>query len=258
MRTLVSVASRMCPRLLWRYRYWSWQLKAAASEPEVALVPALCSPRLTTADIGASAGEYTMHAIPHSRACLAFEPRPDQARAISRLFLRAARVEQVALSDASGDAELRIPKNGAPRSTIETANALEHAEHIDTICVPRRRLDDYAEHVFGFVKIDVEGHEEAVLRGGFRVLRRDRPSLLIEIEERHNAGSLERIHVMLTELGYLGFFLQGNLLRPLEEFHAGVLQKPEHIDGGRKVGVYLNNFLFVQPERLRTLRRWLM
>jgi len=190
-------------------------------------VPTLCSPRLTTAAIGASAVEYTMHAIPHSRACLAFEPRPEQAEAICRLFLGAARVEPVALSDACGD-------------------------------VPRRRLDDYAEHEFGFVKIDVEGHEEAVLRGGFRVLRRDRPSLLIQIEERHNAGSLARIDAMLTELGYLGLFLQDNLLRPVEEFHAGVLQRPEHIDGGRKMGVYLNNFLFVQPGRLRTLRRWLM
>jgi FkbM family methyltransferase len=251
------VAARFCPRLLWRYRYWAWQLKASASEPEVALVSALCSRAFATADIGANAGEYTMHAIPRSQSCIAFEPRPDRARALSETFLDAARIEQVALSDTCGEVELRIPRSCATRSTIEPANALDHDDEVETVRVRRARLDDFAERRYGFLKIDVEGHEEAVLRGSLRVLRRDRPSLLIEIEERHNPGALQRVRSMLSDFGYLGYFLHDGRLRPLAHFDAATLQPRDHIRGSRKVGVYLNNFLFVQPARLRRLSRWL-
>lgn len=249
------VAARFCPRLLWRYR--SWQSKASASEPEVALVSALCSRSFVTADIGANAGEYTMHAIPFSRRCIAFEPRPDRAQALNETFLDAARVEPVALSDDCGEVELRVPRNSACRSTIEPANTLEQDDEVETVRVRRARLDDYAERRFGFVKIAVEGHEEAVLRGSLRVLRRDRPSLLIGIEERHNAGALQRVRSMLSDFGYMGYFLHERRLRPLAHFDAATLQRRDHIRGDRKIGLYVNKFLFVQPARLRRLSRWL-
>ena len=38
-----------------------------------------------------------------------------------------------------------------------------------------------------FIKCDVEGHEDAVMRGARRLLARDRPPVLVEIEQRHRS-----------------------------------------------------------------------
>ena len=59
--------------------------------------------------------------------------------------------------------------------------------------VQTARLDDYQLPPVGFIKIDVEGHEEAVLRGAAQTIARNRPVLMIEIEERHNPGALGRL-----------------------------------------------------------------
>jgi len=208
------------------------------------------------ADVGACAGEYSMHALPFSARCFLFEPRPDQAESLRSVFMGAASVEQCAISDSVGTVEMRIPANGLARSTIESRNELEYAEDITVIRVPTRRLDSYSQHRFGFIKIDVEGHEEAVLRGADGILRRDHPSLLIEIEERHNRGAIQRIFTLLKSYGYLGLFLHENRLRPIEQFDVSLLQPESNILGGKKLGVYLNNFLFIQPEVRTRLSQW--
>ena len=69
-----------------------------------------------------------------------------------------------------------------------------------------KRLDDLNLDPVGFIKIDVEGHEEAVLMGGATLLERDRPTALIEIEERHKAGAIDAITERMNGLGYRGFF----------------------------------------------------
>ena len=38
----------------------------------------------------------------------------------------------------------------------------------------------------GFIKIDVEGHEHAVLEGATKTIKRNMPNLLVEMEEKHN------------------------------------------------------------------------
>jgi hypothetical protein len=58
----------------------------------------------------------------------------------------------------------------------------------------------------GFIKIDVENHEPAVLRGAEQLLRTCRPALLIEI---HSPASLDDCVAQLRALEYT--------LRPLPE-----------------------------------------
>ncbi|MBK9757265.1 MAG: FkbM family methyltransferase [Nannocystis sp.] len=81
------------------------------------------------------------------------------------------RVESCALSDRPGHTSMRVPfgsygevKFG--RSTIEASNPLSHdnVAHIQQIQVELRTLDQYDLRGVGFIKIDVEGHEMAVLR----------------------------------------------------------------------------------------------
>ncbi|HUZ11388.1 MAG TPA: FkbM family methyltransferase [Caulobacteraceae bacterium] len=70
------------------------------------------------------------------------------------------------------------------------------------ISVPVARLDDFQLPPIGFIKIDVEGHEEAVLQGARETIGRNRPALMIEIEERHNRGAIERVFDHFRSDGY--------------------------------------------------------
>jgi FkbM family methyltransferase len=97
----------------------------------------------------------------------------------------------VILSGRAGQGELRYPAGGYMSATIAESNrsALESGRLIETVVVPMNTLDSFNFANVGFVKIDVEGHEEAVLHGGLKTIRSEMPNLMIEIEERHAPGS---------------------------------------------------------------------
>lgn len=69
---------------------------------------------------------------------------------------------------------LKHPEGASPSRTLEVP-----VYSVDHVCEVRRipRVD--------FMKVDVEGFEAAVLQGAERTIERHRPSLLLEIEDRH-------------------------------------------------------------------------
>jgi FkbM family methyltransferase len=242
----------------WYWRILAWRI--GYFDPELRLLRYLCDPAKVSIDVGASIGSYTVHLLNHSRKCYAFEPRPDAAAYLAqRLAARAnprLRVETVALSDRAGAAQLRVPVAEAGRSSIERANPLERLGAVEALTVSMRRLDDYEGiEPVGCIKIDVEGHEDAVLRGARRTLLRDHPSLIVEIEERHRRHSVGTVGGFLRELGYRGFFLHRDRLNPIETFRVEEHQEASRIPGGDANGRgYINNFLFVAPGQLAKLQ----
>jgi hypothetical protein len=102
-----------------------------------------------------------------------------------------------------------VPRNDIGYSTIEPSNRLDDkvdmSRGIDSVSVETRRLDAMDIGPVGFIKIDVEGHEQEVLEGASATLERDQPSLLIEVEERHRAGAVAGVVGLLTSLGYQAF-----------------------------------------------------
>jgi FkbM family methyltransferase len=234
--------------LAWRIGYF---------DPELRLLHYLCDRTRVSIDVGASIGSYTVHLLNHSRKCYAFEPRPDAAAYLARRLAAGSnsrlRVESVALSDHAGRAQLRVPVGEAGRSSVERANPLEQLGAVEVLTVPVRRLDDYDDiGPVGCIKIDVEGHEDAVLRGARRLLLRDRPSLIIEIEERHKRHAVGTVSGFLGELGYRGFFFRHERLNPIEAFRVEEHQDVSNLAGGG--GNYVNNFLFAPQESLAKLR----
>ena len=132
-------------------------------------------------------------------------------------------------------------------ATIAESNsaAVESGRVIETVVAPMKTLDSFNLTNVGFVKIDVEGHEEAVLHGGLKTLRREMPNLMIEIEERHAPGSLDRVSALLKEIGYSGFYLDGKQLVPVAQFDP----HRDQVRQNGKVGKYINNFLFFPDEQ---------
>lgn len=162
------------------------------------LVASLCDPHRVSLDIGADLGEFTIAMAASSRSVIAFEPRPAQARDLAAMFDAvgaAVRVEAVALSDEPGTIAMRVVESEPGRSTIDTDNSLGDltGDQIRVIDVPVKRLDDLNLDDVGLVKIDVEGHELAVLRGAAETLARNRPAIVVEAEERHHRGAVAGI-----------------------------------------------------------------
>ncbi len=219
-------------------------------EPELRLVNSLCDPTAAAFDVGANSGTYTHRMARHAARVVAFEPNPRLAGVLRTRFRSAiaagtVRVEDCAVSDAPGSIDLFVPRGASPLASVE-----QHAgADGDTVRVRRVRLDDWSGETVGFIKIDVEGHEVAAVRGGLALIGRDRPNLLIEAEERHHAGAVEALKALLHPLGYRGHFLHDGRLRDIGEFDPAALQSRDALNAEGtfrlKGRTYINNFLFI-------------
>lgn len=194
------------------YKAYRW------GDPYIRLVASLADRRRLAIDVGAHFGDYTFFMRRHAAGCIAFECNPALTAHLRRTFGRSVEIRAEAVSDRAGTATLRIPTEtarGIGRATIEERNPLarEFAE-FHLVTVPTVRLDDVVERPVGLIKVDVEGHELAVLRGAESILQRDRPNLIVELEERHAPGCVAEAFAFLGRLGYRGACLQGGRLQP--------------------------------------------
>ncbi len=108
-------------------------------------------------------------------------------------------------------------------------------------------LDNYvAQHQLNnirFIKCDVEGHELDVFRGAKNTLQTQKPIVLFECENRHQAGgSIQTVFDYLNSLGYEGYFFLDHELKPLRLFDE--IKYQSHLQG-----LYINNFIFKMPTR---------
>ena len=137
----------------------------------------------TLVDIGANVGMMSLLLADCFAAGWLFEPNPvaaARARENIRLNHLPFEVHEIALSDACGSIEFenRGGVNGCNRAVIgfRTENP--------TISVPRFTFDEFLEQhappaPITALKVDVEGHENAVFRGMERFLTRQRPRLIM-------------------------------------------------------------------------------
>lgn len=248
-RWLAPLAKLVAPRWFWRRKYRILQ-QLGQKQSEMRLVRSLCNPDRVSLDIGADVGEFAIAMLGSSRSVIAFEPRPTQASSLAAMFGAvgaAVRVEAVAVSDEPGVTTMRVLESAPGRSTIDSRNTLHDADssQVSIIDVPVVRLDDLQLDQVGFVKIDVEGHELAVLRGAADTLKRNRPALFIEAEERHHPRAVVAITEFLAGLDYTGYFEVDGVRRPVEEFDLAEHQNPANIDSWPTRGTYVNNFVFL-------------
>lgn len=256
-RWLAPAAKTLAPKFFWRRKYRILQ-RLGKSRTDVQLAVSLCDPNRVSLDVGADVGQFTIAMLASSRSVIAFEPRPAQASELTSMFGAvgaAVQVEAVALSDMSGVTAMRVVESEPGRSTIDTNNVLSDVNdgRLRSIDVTVKRLDDLYLNEVGMIKIDVEGHELAVLRGAADTLARNRPALMVEAEQRHHPNAVVEITKLLQGLGYAGYFDLGGVRRPIAEFDPARHQDPANVgsreDGWAGRGVYVNNFVFL-PENL--------
>ncbi len=224
----------------------------------------LCDGHKVSIDAGAAEGRYTRRMRECSQSVIAFEPFPRAAFALRSMFKPAesnVSVEEVALSNWEYNTRLFSPRKSFKLGSIETRNYKVAYGTPEVNVVRCRRLDSYPLLPVGFMKIDVEGHELAVLEGATNTIGRDHPNILVEVEERHNAGSLGKVANFLV--GYSGFFIYKMNLLHIQDFRIEKHQVvTDNVLRDRRVGLYVNNFLFFPnldlipkiQERLRQFR----
>lgn len=166
-----------------------------------------------------------------------------------RVLPRNVALYRVALSDTNATTSLRYDPGNTGIGTIEARNTLTENAGIKSIVsheVETRRLDDYGFKDVALIKVDVEGHEEAVLRGAEATIEANRPTIICEIEERHNPGGLDRARQWLGARGYQTFVLRDGQITDLD-----TVVVSGDIEIASPSGI--NNFIFVHESNLGRL-----
>ena len=262
----------LCPQPLLNWR--EARFYGRYGEVELHLLEFLCRRESDAIDVGANDGSYVHYMRRYARRVVAFEPMPALAEALRQKFPRRVSIEPIALSDRKGTIELRMPVvDGVVVTGCSTVSDDASAAYpaFQGIEVPMERLDDVYSGPCGFIKIDVEGHQQAVLDGAVETIERCQPRMLVELEERLSPGGLGRARAFFDRLGYRGLFVHQGQLKPIDRFSVQTMQDQTNLPDltaslteRQRFGRYIYNFIFLPPrepestiekitERLRAL-----
>jgi FkbM family methyltransferase len=185
----------------------------------------------TLVDIGAHDGLLTipLARLPGARV-LAFEPLPSaHARLVAACVdLPNVELRREALGAAPGRLMLSVPVvDGVPAEQWASlakdygafASVTTEAHAVEVITIDSLGLSDVTH-----LKVDAEGFEQEVVEGARATLRRCRPVLSLELEERHREGATRDVPALLAALGYETRFWLDGAMRPLAAFDPATMQ----------------------------------
>ena len=257
---VTTVALRVAPR--WTVRVFGL-IEARRRQSALRLVDRLVRSGDVVVDIGAHRGVFTdrfARRVGPAGRVYAFEPNPDTWPVLRRVTSGNAAVSlyPVGLSDEPATATLYRPRREGRRVDAMGSVTVPRPgteDSYDSVSVRLERLDTVLGSVqspIALIKIDVEGHEMAVLKGGETLLLRWRPTILAEIEQRHQQTDMTETFRYLDKLGYRGWFLGPTGLRPLGEFDVARHQTGHlhrHSPTERPASGYVSDFVFLSATR---------
>lgn len=220
-------------------------------ETEVRILKQFCDSQKTSVDIGANQGVFTLFLSKYSSHVYCFEPLPWLAEYLKNKYKGCnVSIMNCALGEFNCEMHLNIPsienKRYETRSSLisQFDNAYidgKRVTNVDKILVEVKKLDDFHINNLGLIKIDVEGFEYEVLKGAEETILQNRPTIFIEIEQRHHkTDDIQDIFNYLHKIGYLGYFWQKKSLTEIKEFDASLMQMQDN----EKNDQYINNFVF--------------
>lgn len=220
----------------WAYLGHKFWKESRRREPELLLLRSLVDPKRAALDIGANRGLFTWPLLRCCTVVHAFEPNPAMAGILRRRFAAAKRsgrfhLHQLALSNRTGEAALHLPINadGNVRYGDASLEAGPCGEGpVAAITVPVWRLDELEIPPVGFIKIDVEGHDLAVVEGGIELIERDRPTLMIEFLSGRMRDPWSRIDEVEKLTGFMAHIVIGGVITPLKSAKAALQKSLRH------------------------------
>jgi FkbM family methyltransferase len=200
----VELTARVA-RSNWRVRaahgLYRYATRLHWAEPELLGLGALVRPGDEVIDVGAALGMYTVplsDLVGRSGRVSSFEPQRRGIFTVRMLRVltgpHRGPISRVALGPHEGNSTIVVPfHNGFPifgHGHVEEGAGGEtgrrHRSHSPMSTIDLWCRQHGVDRV-SFIKVDVEGFEPLVIEGAIAIIDRDRPSLLLEIEDRHLA-----------------------------------------------------------------------
>lgn len=159
-----------------------------------------CRQQRVYVDIGAAMGHTCHPFIGEFDSVHAFEPNPESYSKLTQT--PGAHYHPQALSDRAGTATLIVPghTHDPMHGSIDPARHSQwHTTHAAQYSVETRTLDSYSLQQVDLIKIDVEQHERAVIRGAMQTIERCRPVIMLESKRGENLAIIEDLALMPYE-----------------------------------------------------------
>ncbi|GAB4361967.1 MAG: hypothetical protein Kow0026_25430 [Oricola sp.] len=222
-------------------RYY-YRLFHAAHEEEMFFVTNCLKSRRRLVDVGANKGMYSYYFRKRMRDIDAFEPLLEMVRMLKPYEEHNLRIHNCALSDTSGSVRFNIPLDEHGRMIPDMASIEAREGAVEMRDIDVRTLDSFGFDDVDLLKIDVEGHELKVLRGARETIRECRPTILVEVEQRHLDFDMGLVFDELLDQGYEGHFIDDGGMRSLSEFDVEEHQTSRLGNASKRK--YINNFIF--------------
>ncbi len=196
-------------------------------EDEIKLVKDFIKPGTDSIDVGVYRGVYSYEMSKYSKNVHSFEPNPIIFKYINKnlkKFIKNIVLYNYALSNENKSINLKVPIRDSNyskenyeeyyqmgRATIHDKNIFQDYESFE---ISSKRIDEFNfDNKISFIKIDVEGHEIEVIEGAKKTIEENKPTLLVEIEEKHSKKKVSDSIKYINSLGYNSFYYDKSNLR---------------------------------------------
>lgn len=234
------------------YRSLNWKtLSASELDAELLLLEFLLKPHSMFFDIGTNKGEYAFYAekLVAPGNIYLFEPEKKLNKQLKAIF-KDCHVYDIALSDSQGTHLFKIPVINGVADNCLSSLEVDHKEDNETEAIVYEVKTDTLDHftqeqnVFpDLIKIDVEGHELSVLKGGEQYIAAHCPTLIIEIEQRHHKDvDIETVFASFKQKGYHCYYYSKKQSRLFSYDDKAHLTNSKAYFGKRD---YINNYIFI-------------
>jgi FkbM family methyltransferase len=198
-------------------------------------------PNKDVLDIGAAVGMYSTYWATKCRYVFAYE-------AVEPIFNQLIKVEtahpnvtakNIAMGEHPGTCEFWVDDKRLSNNSFRNLVGGQKIE-VDVTTIDLEEHDNV-----GFIKLDVEGHELEVLRGGIKTVTEQRPVCMVEVYPKLNNGPVKDTFDFFFDLDYTAFYnSQTSGLKPVESVEHGV----NVAEDGELQKDHDGDFLFVPKE----------